>query len=542
MDDRFNRRVSRALVIVATAMVALVRVGPAHAQGAVTPTPDASQGLRFDPSLSLDPTLPQVGAMPGGLTPAFGQRSLSEGEWRFDFHGYILAPLNAGINSRPNPGFNYNPNLPQPQPGQSKTVLHSPPVVPDDLETFSHTGVVPTTYVQLNFSEGNSIVTGNVSILAKQANVSESFLEPADQLGITDVFLSVLPPLGERVHMQALLGAYTLRYGSTGEYDEGRYGTPLIARITGVGEHVALKTGWHKYTFVLEEGVHGQTNAASSSITPDVSNNFADPGSGSTFVAHVHGGVGYTQQGMSVMVGGHFMRAFSQDDRDGTSAPDGRIDVYAGDVRLNLGRFGHFYGALSYTDALQARTVSRIISILNTQGGKGLMDNYLGAQSGGTGTLLTVGGQYDLSIGRLVSYPVPFSGDGPDLFVSLFGMQTHVSSLDKIGDPKTGLPYDGVTKRKFGVEATYSLLSWLAASARFDRVDPDVDDTRFSFSVISPRIIFHTGWQSTDQVVLQYSHWFNGGLTTVRVGDPPAEDITVIPDGDMLSLSARMWW
>jgi hypothetical protein len=30
--------------------------------------------------------------MPGGLTPAFGQRSLSEGEWRFDFHGYILAP------------------------------------------------------------------------------------------------------------------------------------------------------------------------------------------------------------------------------------------------------------------------------------------------------------------------------------------------------------------------------------------------------------------------------------------------------------------
>jgi hypothetical protein len=88
--------------------------------------------------------------------------------------------LERGINSRPNPGFNYYANQPQPQPGQSKTVLHAPPVVPDDLETFSHTGVVPTTYVQLNFSEGNSIVTANVSILAKQANVSESFLEPAN--------------------------------------------------------------------------------------------------------------------------------------------------------------------------------------------------------------------------------------------------------------------------------------------------------------------------------------------------------------------------
>ena len=528
MNDRFNIRASRALVILATAAVTLVRVGPVHAQGGAAPAPDTSQELRFDPSLSLDPTLPQVAAMAGGLTPAYGQRSLSEGEWRFDFHGYIAAPLNMGFNSRKDP-----------LPGQSKTVLHAPPVVPDDLETFSHTGVVPTTYVQLNLSEGNSIVTANVSILAKQANVSESFLEPAAQMGITDVFLSILPPLGERVHMQALLGAFTLRYGATGEYDEGRYGTPLIARISGVGEHVAVTTGWKKFTFTLEEGVHGQTNNASSSISPDVWNNFADPGAGSTFVAHVHAGVGYAGR---VMVGGHFLRAFSQDDRDGSAAPDGRIDVYAGDVRLNLGRFGHFYAALSYTDALQARTVSRIVSVLNTLGGKGLMDNYLGAQSGGTGQLLTVGGQYDLSIGRLVSYPVPFSGDGPDLFVSLFGMQTHVSSTDKVGDPQTGLPYDNVTKRKIGIEATYSLLSWLAASARYDRVDPDVSDKRYSFAVLSPRLIFHTGWQSTDQIVLQYSHWFNGAYTTVRVGEPPVEDISVVPDGNMLSLAARMWW
>jgi hypothetical protein len=350
--------------------------------------------------------------------------------------------------------------------------------------------------------------------------------------------------------MQALLGAFTLRYGTAGEYDEGRYGTPLIARISGVGEHVALKTGWRKFTFVLEEGVHGQTNAASSSITPDVSNNFADAGSGGSFVAHVHAGVGYTYGGTGGMMGLHFLRAFSQDDRNGTSSPDGRIDVYAWDLRLNMGRFGHFYGATSYVDALQARSVSRIISVLNTQGGKGLMDNYLGPQSGGTGQLLIWGGQYDLSIGRLVSYPVPFSGDGPDLFVSLFCMGTHAWSTDKWStyqsiDPNSQdsrLKFDKVMKMKFGIEATYSMLSWLAASVRFDRVDPNLDDTRYSFSVLSPKIIFHTGWQSTDQLVLQYSHWFNGPLTTVRVREPPVEDVTVVPDGDMVSLSARMWW
>jgi len=523
-------------LVIGTTGLTLASAGPAYGQGAVITQPDAlAQGLRFDPSLSLDPTLPQVGALPGGLTPAFGQRSLSEGEWRFDFHGYITAPLNMGFNTRP-----------YPLPGQNKTVLHAPPVVPDDLETFSHTGVVPTTYAQLNFSEGNSIISANVSIIAKQTEVSESFIEPAAQMGITDVFLSILPPLGERVHMQALLGAFTLRYGSTGEYDEGRYGTPLIARISGVGEHVAVKTGWRKFTFMLEEGIHGQTNVAGSSITPDVWNNWADPGAGSSFVAHVHAGVGYANR---VMVGAHYLRAFSQDDH-ATSAPDGRIDVYAEDVRLNLGRFGHFYEALSYTDALQARTVSRVFSVLNTLGGKGLMDNYLGPLSNGTGQLLTWGGQYDLSIGRLVSYPVPFSGDGPDLFVSVFWMGTHAWSTDKsstyqtvdYNSPDGRLKFDKITKTKFGIEATYSMLSWLAASMRFDRVDPDLDNTSYSFSVLSPRIIFHTGWQSTDQVVLQYSHWFNGPLTTVRVGQPPLEDVTVVPDGDMVSLSARMWW
>jgi hypothetical protein len=170
------------------------------------------------------------------------------------------------------------------------------------------------------------------------------------------------------------------------------------------------------------------------------------------------------------------------------------------------------------------------------------MDNYLGPQSGGTGTLNTVGGQYDLSIGKLVSYPVPFSGDGPDLFVSVFGLYTHVSTLDTSIDPATGAPFANRSKVKVGLEGTYSLLSWLAASLRYDRVAPNVDDNRYSFSEISPRIIFRTDWQATDQLVLQYTHWFNGNLTTVRTGDPPTTDPTVIPDSNMVSLSASMWW
>jgi hypothetical protein len=111
--------------------------------------------------LGLAPGVPQADALPGGLQPAYGQKSTGAQDWRFDYHGYFTAPLRIGLNTRENPA-----------PGQSDLVLHAPPVVPDDLETFSHTGVVPTPYAQLNFSYGNSVVTGNVFIVAKVANVA----------------------------------------------------------------------------------------------------------------------------------------------------------------------------------------------------------------------------------------------------------------------------------------------------------------------------------------------------------------------------------
>jgi hypothetical protein len=478
--------------------------------------------------MTLDPTTPQSAALPGGTTPAYGQKAFSPDEWRFDFHGLITAPLNAGIGSRPNA-----------RPGQSTTTLHAPPVVPDDFETFSHTSVVPTTYAQLNMSESNGIVSANVSVLARQANVSEGFLEPASQAGIADAFLSYLPDLGKRVRLRFLVGAFTSRYGAMGEYDEGRYGTPLIARINGVGELVTGQFGLGPVTLVLEQGLQGQTNRANNSITPDVWNEFAQPSEGATFVNHFHAGVGYKS---FATLGAHFVNAQSHDNLSNQSTePDGSISILGADLRLTMGRFGHFYAAFASTKASHARTVSRVISVLNTPGGPGLEANYLGPDSAGdgTGTLTTVGGQYDLSIGRLINAGNAFKPDGPDLYVSVFGIGTHVTSQV----PLTGNLYgQGVTKMKYGAEATYSFLPWLAVSCRYDQVNPNVDNSDYSFAVVSPRIILRTGWTATDQVVIQYSHWFDGGATVVRTGEPPVDNPQQIPDSDMLSIAASMWW
>src|SRR5262252_144106 len=524
-------------------LIALGAGGGASAQAEETKpvTP-----LAADPALGMDPTVPQVASLPGGTTPAYGQKSVSEGEWRFDFHGLITAPLAVGIGSRANP-----------QPDQSGTTLHTPPGVPDDIDTFSHTGVVPTTYAQMNFSEASSLVSVNMSILARQANASTSFLEPASQVGVNDLFVSLLPKTSS-FRTEILVGAFSSRYGATGEYDEGRYGTPLIARINGVGQKVTLRSRFGGVVLLAEEGLAGQTNKANTATTPDVWNDFANPSEGTSFVAHGHLGAAAQLAGfVNANLGLHYLHAWSQDDRASnvvtagminTSQPDAKLDIVGGDVGLGMARFGRLYGAASYVKASNVTTLSRIIQVLNTRGGPGLIQNYLGPNSSGNGNLTIIGGQYDLSIGKLISYPIPFSGDGPDLFVSVFGMVVHTNSDDHFYD-QNGRFYDGVTKWKAGTEITYSFLPWMAVSGRYDKVVTDthsdcagVSCSSYDFAVVSPRIIFRSDWQSTDQIVLQYSHWFNGANTLIRVGDPPMENINFVPDKDMISLSASMWW
>lgn len=492
-------------------------------------------------SLGVDPSLPQLQALPGGVLPRIGEPPGED--FRFDFHGILTAPLRVGINDRNTLDCDPGDSLCiRPGEGQSETVLHSPPIVPEELDSFSHTGVVPVTYAQLNFSYGNALVVGTATIVARETSVSSGFFDPPSQRGVNDLFLSIFPTLPVLGRTTIYVGAFSNRYGVPGEYDEGRYGTPLIARTNGAGENISARIPLTEdFSLMAEQGLQGQTNKAGNGIIPAGWNDFADPGVGSSFVHHEHLGLAFRN---TVSLGGHYLYAWAQDDRaTGAGVPDGDIQIIGADLRLNMGRFGHLYGAYSNVKATSARTVGRIVEVLNTDGGPGLMQNYLGENSAGTGSLNIIGWQYDLSLGRLISYPVPFSGDGPDIYFSLFGIYAGVESNDPV--------FDGSSKLKFGAEGSYSLLSWLAVSMRYDNVSPgrptgtpnlDFPDEDFAFQVFSPRIIFRSDWQSRDQVVIQWAHWENGPLTTVRSGYPPVDDPSVTPDKDVISISANMWW
>jgi hypothetical protein len=479
--------------------------------------------------LGLAPGAPQITNVAGGITPAYGAPSETDQDWQFDFHGMVLLPLRVGINSREGQVFT----------DQKKTVLHTPPSVPGNFETFEYTAIAPDPWVQLNFSYGNPTVIATIIVAARTINNADSWFNAPDHIGVNDAFFTYRPRVHEAIHVNVNLGGFASHYGHMGEYDLGRQGTPLIARVSGMGATgTAIFDLENDLQVVTEVGLQGQLTKTPVGIQPAAWNGYADPNVGSTFAAHGHAALGYMGK---AQLGLHYIGAFAQDDRaTPTTQPDGNISVLGLDARLTLGRFGHFYLGYGRTNADQARSVSGVVRVLNAAGGAGLADEYFGRDAEGrvNGTLNTVGAQYDFSLGNWLQYPNNFTGKSPDLVASLFGIYAGVSSpvakLDAVGD--------GVDKLKYGVEVGYSMLSWLALGGRFDRVLNDLDDDTATHAIWTGRAIFRSDFGSQDQVTLQYSNYQSGSGVAVKNGQPPLRDLSVDPDNHVVSLMASMWW
>jgi hypothetical protein len=473
--------------------------------------------------LGMSPGEPQVRS----ATPSipFGVQPATSKEFVLDFHGYLLLPASLGVHERENP-----------LPGQSSTVLHAPPLMAQDLRGFEYTAVVPKPWVQLNFTYGNSSVSATTIMSATTLMDAAGYYNLVEQFGVSDAFITV--NLGKYLGVPALttqvnVGAYTGRYGAMGAYDAGRYATPLIARTNTIGEGItaALKLG--DFVLLLEQGLGGQLGRPPVGMSSDGWNDFTNANVGATFVNQVHLGLAY--RGFA-RLGLHYLTAWTQDDQVNSGLiPNGRITVLGADLSLTAARAGHLYIGTAYTKATNAQTVSGAIEILNARGGPELMEQYLGQDSAGNcnGSLTTFGAQYDLSVSRLVFGDL-FTGISSDILISLFGVGTKVSSGDSTRD--------GVFKLKAGGEVTYTLLSWLGVSERLDHVRLDNSDSKKAFTIVSSRLLFHTGWKSRDEFALQYSHFTYGSDVEVKTGYPPTLDPTVNPDRDVFSLTGTFWW
>jgi hypothetical protein len=488
---------------------------------------------------SSDKEIPRLGMSPGepqvrSATPAipFGVQPAESKSLVLDFHGYLLLPAYLGVHERENPSA-----------GQSSTVLHSPPLMAQDLRSFEYTAVVPSPWLQLNFLYGNSTLYATVILAGTAAMDAAGYHNVVDQMGVKDAFVTANLTKTFGFPFQLNAGAMTGRYGAMGAWDAGRYGTPLIARTNTVGENITTGIKLGDFFLVLEQGLGGQLSRPPVDIVPEGWNDYADGNVGATFVNQVHIGAAYRDL---ARLGLHYLTAWTQDDvSQGGRLPNGRITVLGADLHLAAKRAGHLYLGGARTQATNAGTVSGAIEIMNARGGPELIANYLGDPnyltnpdkssdpSGGNGSLSTFGVQYDISIARLVFGDL-YQGLSPDVLVSLFGVGTYVKS----NDPSR----DGVFMAKGGAEATYLPLSWLGLSERLDHVRLHDSDSKQAFSIWSSRILFHTGWKSRGEMALQYSHFIYGSGVYVKAGYPPHIDPNVNPDRDVFSLTATYWW
>ena len=315
-----------------------------------------------------------------------------------------------------------------------------------------------------------------------------------------------------------------------GTYDAGRYGTPLIAQTNTIGEEITAAYKVGDLLLMIDQGMGGQLGRPPTGFTPAGWNDFADPNVGATFVNQVHVGVAYRPL---VRLGLHYLTAWTQDDlTPGGNIPDGRITVMGADAHVTGGRAGHLYLGVARTWATNASTVSGAIEILNARGGPELIAHYLGPQSGGNGSLTTFGGQYDLSLARLVFGPL-YTGISPDILVSLFGVGTYVTSRDP--------GYNDVLKLKAGAEASYLFLSWLGVSERFDHVRLHGGDSTQAYTSLASRLLFHTGWRSRGEIALEYIYFVYGSGVPIDSGYPPAPTLTINPDRNVFSSIGTFW-
>ncbi len=505
-----------------------------------------------------------------------GQESEDEGAWKFDYHGYLRAPMRLGINKRlaeDTNGFGVA--------GRSPTTFHEAVIPDDQYLSFQSTAHNMRTWAEGFFSFGNNWATGVLGF--GSYNLTEaSFSYTEAQWGISQAYVLLTPDLGyENVRIWAKAGAIVDRYGMSGRYDAGEYDMYMFGRTHVMGEtfHVDydITPAW---TLYLEQGF------GTKEPDPNPYNN-----AHYTLLHHEHVGL---KQGKDLEFGAHYLMSWSQEEFRNTGdansvstgakaaprngLPNGKLWVTGVEARAELGAFGYIYGAYSHVGSDYALNVSRAIEVLHASGGGefelGVAANYLDSPnclstppsvvqpvpagapqnwqpldmngcSDGNGSINALHAHYEFS---LTNFQQQFSGGqrfwgrGFDAILKLYGLLAFVNSESRDTTKvsrKSGMLADApqgykVTKSKFGADVTVQVFPWLSPGVRFDRVVPNSHIPEQSFAILSPRLQFKSQWVTHERITLGYSHYFYDQ----RVCDPlqlPAAGGGTMPNPDPLS-------
>ncbi len=495
-------------------------------------------GSRRVLGLGLSPHAPRSPTLPGGVTNPWGAPEAEDSGFQFNFGGYMSAAARLSVNRRE-----------RATPEQFETTLRGLPQTVDVYGAVQGTNAPPGSWVELRFDYGNSIVKSVVKLSSWKPSRGQSWIETSSQNWLNEAFMVFTMPSTGDLSLNWTVGAFRNTYGGLGQYGVGQYNAPIIGAPFGLGETLTLQYALtDSFSLILEHGVMGKVGKFARGDGPNTWDHEPSPSEPSSFVHHAH--VGFSLSGEVPLQGGlHYLHNWAQDERDQIddpktyflderNRPDPSMDVFGVDFRMINNHLGNGAIAASYADVRYGQLLSGMnywgadSGDLLTKRVLGTRPKQVGGQGGGNGKILVVGAEYNFSWGKFLWYPDSFWGDGPDLINSVFATVASVKSDDPT--------FDGRFIYKFGTEATYRMLPWFAASARFDRVAANSKDAGETFHVVSPKLIFRSNWNSHEQVVLSYTKWFLGERTH---GEAPNDYFQPYElDDQMFALNFGMWW
>ena len=521
---------------------------------ATAPTPDSADASTAEAAVSGTASVTGGATTASGVTATTGGGASSNGSpsargneaaikgaaWEMEFHGYLRAPMRVGLGKRD-----------APLDGQSGTTYHYPVLPDDQYLSWQFTSHNKKDWAEVFLSYGTPYAKGVVAL--QGFNFTDaSWAIFNSQFGISQGYVHLTPDLGyENFRLEAKAGAFWARYGLAGKWDAGEYDTYLFGRTHVMGALVRGEFDLDDANTLWFEGGVGAKRP-----NPTQFNN-------ARFTMLGHGHVGL-RLGMGIEVAAHYMHSFAkEEDRilqppnpspNGTisayqapnypsavmGARDGSLAVMGADVRAELGALGFAYAGFSHIKAKDAIVVAPAIEVLHAFGGgefqNGVTDNYFGPScrgisaptlntgpfntnrespknaapdsatvpgcSRGNGSVNSVLAQWEFSLQNFLQQSAggqKFWGDGQDLKAVIYGMFNKVNSDVAL--------YDGITKLKYGADLQAQILPWLTFATRYDRVQPNSEIPEQSFSVLSPRLVFKSTFNTREQISIQYSRY-----------------------------------
>ena len=471
-------------------------------------------------SVGVSPEAPPTPPAPGGRAPSFGA-PVDPDPWVFRLGGRLSAWGSVGLGRSPEGG----------------TAYHTPPRI------YGFSPVYGGTAATLNFQYGNQILMAFASYEASLAGAEwEGHHRARNGPRVRTAYLTVTPPAIASTRLRFQVGAFPAHYGAPGPWGWGMFG-PVLA-VHGYGGIAALD-----YEMSGEKVLSLEYGVSAVSEVPEnfVRGTFTEwPEVGlSSVVNHVHAGISFKNKYFAkahlAHADGRNMRTYLDDD---TTTPevergtDGRMHVAALELRWVEDPYGQLGVTPVFWNLDNARSVHDGIwwGLDWTAGGREMSSRYLGPlnaqreQNTGTGQIMAVSTEYDFSVSRILSYPEPFDGNGPDLRVALGFLPFWTLETE---DPS----YDGADGYFLGATFEHVLLSWLSTTYRVFGHSRDyaIVETggspkrgRWVAYNASLGLALHSDWQSRDRMELIYSRYFYSDFTDNNPAQPLDREVITL--------------